>query len=60
MGLPKSRMVRRQSSNGEIHFIIPDDKFDATKETIEDFDDLQIRIIMKQEASKPLLLLRTE
>ena len=60
MGLPKSRVVRKQSSNGEIHFIIPDDMFDETKETTEDFDDSQIKIIMKKEAAKPLLLLRGE
>ena len=60
MGLSKSRVVRKQSSNGEIHFIIPDNMFDDTKGTTEDFDDSQIRTIMKKEASKPLLLLRTE
>ncbi len=60
VGLPKSRVVRKQSANGDIHFIIPDDKFDETVETTEDFDDSEIRIIMKKEASKPLLLLRTE
>lgn len=56
--VPKSRMVRKQSSNGEIHFIIPE--LDETMENEEDYDDYQIRIIMKKEASKPLLLLRTE
>jgi hypothetical protein len=60
MGLPKSRVIRKQSSNGEIHFIILDNMFDETTETTENFDESQIKIIMKKEASKPLLLERTE
>jgi hypothetical protein len=60
MGLPKSRAVREQSPNGEIHLILSGYKFDETKETAEDFDDAEIRKIMKKEASKPLLLLRVE
>ena len=59
-GLSKSHVVRKQSSNGEIHFIIPDYMFDDTDETTEDFDESQIKIIMKKEAAKPLLLLRGE
>jgi hypothetical protein len=58
IGLPKSRVVRKQSSNGEIHFIIPE--LDEDVENTEDFDDSQLKMIMKKEASKPLLLLRTE
>jgi hypothetical protein len=47
----KSQVVRKQSSDGELHFILP--------EVMLDFDEDEIREIMKNEASKPLLLLRT-
>jgi hypothetical protein len=59
--LSKSRMIREQSLNGEIHIILPESKFDEnSKENIEDFNEAEIRQIMKKEASKPLLLLRAE
>ena len=60
MNLPKSRVIREQSSNGEVHFIVLESKFDETEETAENFDETEMRAIMKKEASKPLLLLRVE
>jgi hypothetical protein len=60
IGLPKSRVVRKQSLNGEIHLILPESMFDETKETAKDLDEAEIRKIMKKEVSKPLLLLRAE
>ena len=56
----KSRVVRKQSSNGEVHFIVDESMCDETEENARDFDDAEIRKIMKKEASKPLLLLRAE
>jgi hypothetical protein len=54
--LSKSRMIGEQSLNGEIHIILPESKFDEnSKENIEDFNEAEIRQIMKKEASKPLL-----
>jgi hypothetical protein len=58
--LPKSRVVREQSLNGEIHLILQESKFDETRKNAKDFDEAEIRKIMKKEASKPLLLLREE
>ncbi len=58
--MPKSRVVREQSLNGEIHLILQESMFDKTRKTAEDFDKAKIRKIMKKEASKPLLLLRSE
>ena len=58
--LSKSRVVREKSLNGEIHFILPESKFDETKKNAENFDDAEIRKLMKKEATKPLLLLREE
>lgn len=60
VGLPKSRVVRERSLNGEIHLILPETRFDENSENEEDFDEAEIRKIMKKEAAKPLLLLRAE
>ena len=53
-------MVRKQASDGEVHFIFAGSVFDEAAETASDFDEAKIRAIMKREASKPLLLLRAE
>jgi hypothetical protein len=54
--LSKSRMIREQSLNGEIHIILPESKFDEnSRDNVEDFNEAEIRQIMKKEASKPLL-----
>lgn len=58
--MPKSRAVRKRSLNGEIHFILPESKFVDIRKDAEDFDEAEIRELMKKEASKPLLLLREE
>ena len=56
----KSRLVREQSSNGEVHLIFQDSRFEKRRKDAIDFDEDEIRIIMKKEASKPLLILREE
>jgi hypothetical protein len=58
--LPKSRVVREKSFNGEIHFIIPESVLDVAGERTENLNQAEIRKIMKKEAAKPLLLLREE
>jgi len=58
--LPKSRVIREESLNGEIHFIFPESKFVKTRKDAEYFDEAEIRKLMKKEAAKPLLLLREE
>ena len=58
--MPKSRVVRKRSLNGELHFILPEPKFDEIRKDGEDFDGAEIRKLMKKEAAKPLLLLREE
>ncbi len=57
--MPRPRLVRKESLNGEIHVILPESPFDKTYES-EDFDVAELKKIMKKEASKPLLLLRAE
>ena len=56
----KSRVVRKQASDGEVHFILAGSVFDEAAENAADFDEGEMRRIMKKEASKPLLLLRAE
>jgi hypothetical protein len=58
--LPKMRAVMEKFQNGEIHVILPESKSDETWETADNINETEIRKIMKQEASKPLLLLRAE
>ena len=58
--MSKSRAVREQSPNGEIHLILPESMVDEIKENAESYDEAEIRKIMKKEAAKPLLLLRAE
>jgi hypothetical protein len=58
--LPKSRVVREKSLNGEIHFILLESQLDETRKNAENFDHAEIRKLMKKEAAKPLLLLREE
>jgi len=60
VSLPKSRVTREQSPNGEVHFIFLESTLGETEETEEGFDETEMRAIMKKEASKPLLLLRAE
>ena len=56
----KSRIVKKRSSDGEIHLVFQDSRFDENGKKAIDLDEAQIKIIMKKEASKPLLILREE
>lgn len=56
----KSRLVRKQSSNGDIHLIFQGSRFDENRKNAEALDEAEIKVIMKKEASKPLLILREE
>ena len=49
-----------QSLNGEIHLVLADYLMDENTKNAEDFDETEIRKIMKKEVSKPLLLARSE
>jgi len=63
MGLPKlskARVVKVQSRNGEIHLILQDSSIVDTGESAENFDEVELKRIMRNEVSKPLLLLRSE
>ena len=60
MNLARFRGFRKRFQNGEIHLILPEYLFDEANEPADELDEIQIRKIMKKEASKPLLLLRAE
>jgi hypothetical protein len=49
------KIVRTQSSNGEIHLILSELKLNNTSNNRSVLDETQIREIMKKEAQKPLL-----
>jgi hypothetical protein len=56
----KARVVMERSSNGEVHLIFLESRFNETGKNAEYFDEAEIKKIMKEEAVKPLLLLREE
>jgi len=56
----KLRAVRKRSSNGEIHLILQEYGLDDNRKNAEDLDVDRIKRIMKEEASKPLLIMREE
>ncbi len=58
--MPKSRVVRVESRNGEIHVVLADQPLNESGKIDSDFDDAEIRRIMKKEVSKPLMLVRSE
>ena len=56
----KSHLIKKQSSNGDIHLIFQESRFDENRKNAENLDEAEIKVIMKKEASKPLLILREE
>jgi len=51
-------LVRTQSSDGEIHFIVSELKLDEALNNESLSNETKIREIMKKEAQKPLHLIR--
>jgi hypothetical protein len=58
--MKKLRVVRERSSNGEIHLILQESNFIESRKDDVYLDEAEIRVTMKREASKPLLILREE
>jgi hypothetical protein len=54
----KYGILRTQSSDGEIHLILSELELNDTSKNRSELDETQIRKIMKDEAQKPLHLLR--
>jgi len=53
-------LIKKRSSNGEIHLILNESRFHENELDSEYLDEIEIRKIMKKEASKPLLIMREE
>jgi hypothetical protein len=51
-------ILRTQSSDGEIHLILSELELNNSSKDRSELDETQIRKIMKNEAQKPLHLLR--
>lgn len=58
--MPKTCAVRMRSRDGEIHLILQDSILVERGGSARDFDEVEIKRIMRREVSKPLLLLRSE
>ncbi len=56
----KSRVVRKQAIDGEVHLILAGSLFDSAFESATDLDETEMKRIMRKEAARPLLLLRAE
>lgn len=54
------RVVRVDSPNGETHFVLLESQLSENYEIAEDFDEAKIKEASKKDASKPLVLVRSE
>jgi len=54
------RVVDLRIINGEKHYVVKSLDCDENPANCKDFDKIEIKKIMKKEASEPLLLLRVE
>lgn len=54
------RIVRVDSLNGDTHFVIVESQPSDSTRIVEDLDENEIRKTSKIEASKPLILVRSE
>jgi hypothetical protein len=58
--MKKLDVVEVYSRNNEMHFVLRDHKNDKRLRNRTGFSYTEVKTIMKKEAAKPLLLLRTE
>lgn len=54
----KFEIQRTESSDGEVHLILYEDKCNNSSMDGSGLDEVEIRKIMRDEAQKPLLLMR--
>ena len=48
--MKKSRVVKKQASDGEVHFIFAGPMFDEAAESAVDFDEVELRKLIRKEA----------
>lgn len=58
--MKKLQIVKTCSPDGEVHFILMDIAVDRGFEKHSSIDKSEVKEIMKEQAAKPLLLLREE
>jgi hypothetical protein len=58
--MKKMVVVEVYSRNNEIHFVLQEHKNEKRLRNRTGFSNAEVKTIMKKEAAKPLLLLRTE
>ena len=58
--MKKMNVVEVYSRNNEIHFVLLEHKDNKRSKNYADLSYAEVKTIMKKEAAKPLLLLRTE
>jgi hypothetical protein len=58
--MKKMDVVEVYSRNNEIHFVLREHKNNERPRNRDGFSYAEVKKIMKEEAAKPLLLLRTE
>ncbi|HTY75679.1 MAG TPA: hypothetical protein VMD05_08960 [Candidatus Nanoarchaeia archaeon] len=56
--MKKFEIQRTESSDGEVHLILYEDKCNNSSMDGSGLDEVEIRKIMRDEAQKPLLLMR--
>jgi len=54
------RVVRVDALNGDTHFVLLESQLSDNYETAEDLDEVEIKKASKKDASKPLVLVRSE
>ena len=54
------RVVRVDSLNGDTHFVLLESQLSDNHGTAEDLDEGEIKKASKKDASKPLVLVRSE
>ena len=58
--MKRVRLIRVDSPNGEIHFVLQEHQLSDRSENIKDFGEVDAKRITKKEATKPLILVREE
>jgi arginine repressor len=54
------QVVRVNSNDGDTHYVFLDTQSSKKNLHAQDYDEIEIKKVSKQEASKPLILIRAE
>lgn len=56
--MKKTEIIEIYSQNGEIHFVLQENKIDKCLKKSKSLSFVEMKAFMKKEAAKPLLLVR--